>query len=74
MRFQTHTTPSKLVGTGFGHAAAAVAYFQERKRMRSRVELVHCIMVVATAVLSGIIKSTASAVCSRCSCMVEPFD
>lgn len=42
--------------------------------MRSKVELVYCVMMVATAVLAGIIKTTANAVCSRCSGMVDPFD
>lgn len=42
--------------------------------MKSRVELIYCVMVVATAVLAGIIKSTTNAVCSRCSGMVDPFD
>ena len=47
---------------------------QEPTRMRSRVELVYCVMVVATAVLAGIIKSTTNVVCSRCSGIADPYD
>lgn len=42
--------------------------------MKSKVELIYCVMVVATAVLAGVMKCTASATCSRCSDLVDPFD
>lgn len=42
--------------------------------MKSKAELIYCVMMVATAVLAGIIKCTASAACSRCSNLVDPFD
>ncbi len=42
--------------------------------MNSKVELIYCVMVVATAVLAGIIKCTASVACSRCGGMADPFD
>lgn len=42
--------------------------------MKNKVELIYCVMVVATAVLAGVMKCTASAACSRCSGMVDPFD
>ena len=41
--------------------------------MKSKVELIYCVMVVATAVLAGVMKCTASAAC-RCGGMVDPFD
>ena len=44
------------------------------KMMKSKVELIYCVMVVATAVLAGVMKCTASAACSRCDGMVDPFD
>lgn len=34
--------------------------------MKSKIELIYCVMVVATAVLAGIVKCTATASCSRC--------
>lgn len=71
---QTHTTSLKLVGSGFAHDAAPVASLQERMRMKSKVELIYCVMVVATAVLAGVMKCTASAACNRCGGMVDPFD
>lgn len=40
--------------------------------VKSKVELIYCIMVVATAVLSGIVKCTASAACGSCGDFVEP--
>ena len=43
-------------------------------RMKNKVELVYCVMVVATAVLAGVLKCTASAACSRCGDVVDPFD
>ncbi|MGA6150198.1 MULTISPECIES: hypothetical protein [unclassified Stenotrophomonas] len=42
--------------------------------MKSKVELIYCVMVVATAVLAGVVKCTTSAGCSRCGGMVDPFD
>ncbi|MCD9045926.1 hypothetical protein [Luteimonas sp. MHLX1A] len=60
---------------GFAHDAALVASLQESmKMMKSKVELIYCVMVVATAVLAGVMKCTASATCSRCSDLVDPFD
>ncbi|WP_313401405.1 hypothetical protein [Stenotrophomonas sp.] len=73
--FQAHTTNVKLDGAGFTHDAAVVASLQEpMKMMNSKVELIYCVMAVATAVLAGVMKCTASAACSRCSGMVDPFD
>ena len=40
--------------------------------MRSKVELIYCIMVVATAVLAGIVKCTAAAACHNCGDFVDP--
>lgn len=40
--------------------------------MKNKVELIYCIMVVATAVLSGIVKCTASAACSSCGDFADP--
>ncbi|MDH2021248.1 MULTISPECIES: hypothetical protein [Stenotrophomonas] len=42
--------------------------------MKSKVELIYCVMVVAKAVLAGVMKCRASAACSRCGGMVDPFD
>lgn len=42
--------------------------------MKSRIELIYSVMVVATAVLAGVVKTTANAVCIRCGGMVDPFD
>lgn len=42
--------------------------------MKNKVELIYCVMVVATAVLAGVMKCTASAACGRCGGMVDPFD
>jgi hypothetical protein len=64
----------KLVGSGFAHDAAQVASLQGARWMKSKVELIYCVMVVATAVLAGVMKCTASAACSRCGGMVDPFD
>ena len=71
---QTHITPLKRGGAGFAYDAARVASLQESMRMKSKVELIYCVMVVAVAVLAGIVKCTASAACSRCGDMVDPFD
>jgi len=60
-------------GSGFAHDAAQVASLQEAIKMRSKVELIYCVMVVATAVLAGVIKCTASVACSRCAGMVDPY-
>ncbi|WP_283159737.1 hypothetical protein [Xanthomonas axonopodis] len=35
--------------------------------MKSKVELIYCIMVVATAVMAGIVKCTVAATCPNCS-------
>ncbi|WP_423162440.1 hypothetical protein [Stenotrophomonas maltophilia] len=65
----------KLGGSGFAHDAAPVAFLHEASRMmKSKVELIYCVMVVATAVLAGVMKCTTSAGCSRCGGMVDPFD
>lgn len=64
----------KPVIAGFAHDAALVASLQESMKMMSKVELIYCVMVVATAVLAGVMKCTASAACSRCGGMVDPFD
>jgi len=64
----------KLGGSGFAHDAAQVASLQGGKWMRSKVELIYCVMVVATAVLAGVMKCTASAACSRCASTVDPYD
>jgi hypothetical protein len=61
-------------GSGFAHDAAPVASLQEAIRMKNKVELIYCVMVVATAVLAGVMKCTASVACSRCGGMVDPFD
>ncbi|MEC3887098.1 hypothetical protein [Xanthomonas campestris] len=42
--------------------------------MKSKVELIYCVMVVATAVLAGVMKCTAAAACSRCGDLFDPFD
>ncbi|PPV05186.1 hypothetical protein [Xanthomonas bromi] len=63
----------KLVDAGFAYDAAPVASLQEQMSMRSKVELIYCVMVVATAVLAGVMKCTASAACSRCGDLVDPF-
>lgn len=73
--FQTHIVFLKPDDAGFAHDAALVASLQESMRMmKSKVELIYCVMVVATAVLAGVMKCTASAACSRCAGMVDPFD
>lgn len=72
--FQTHITPLELAGAGFAYDAARVASLQEPTRMKSKVELIYCVLVVATAVLAGVMKCTASAACSSCRGMVDPFD
>lgn len=64
----------KLGGSGFALDAAPVASLQEAIRMKNKVELIYCVMVVATAVLAGVMKCTTSAGCSRCGGMVDPFD
>ncbi|WP_276533333.1 hypothetical protein [Pseudoxanthomonas mexicana] len=40
--------------------------------MKNKVELIYCIMVVATAVLAGIVKCTAAATCGSCSDFLDP--
>lgn len=40
--------------------------------MKNKVELIYCIMVVATAVLAGIVKCTATAACSNCGDFFDP--
>lgn len=42
--------------------------------MKNKVELIYCVMVVATAFLAGVMNCTANATCSRCGGMVDPFD
>jgi hypothetical protein len=42
--------------------------------MKSKVELIYCVMVVAAAVLAGVIKCTASTTCARCAGTVDPYD
>lgn len=42
--------------------------------MKNKVELIYCVMVAETAVLAGVMKCTASAACSRCSDLLDPFD
>ncbi|MBB6064988.1 hypothetical protein [Pseudoxanthomonas broegbernensis] len=42
--------------------------------MKSKVELIYCVMVVATAILAGVMKCTASTTCGRCGELVDPFD
>ncbi len=64
--FQTLIVVLKLDGTGFTHDAALVASLQESMKMKGKVELIYCVMVVATAVLASVMKCTASAACSRC--------
>lgn len=73
--FQTHTTLLKLDGTGFAHDAALVASLQESmKMMKGKVEVIYCVMVVATAVLAGVMKCTVSATCGKCGDLIDPFD
>ena len=60
--------------SGFAHDAALVASLQEAMRMKSNVELIYSVMVVATAVLARVMKCTINAACSRCGGMVDPFD
>ena len=64
----------KSGGSGFAHDAAQVASLQGVSCMKSKVELIYCVMVVATAVMAGVMKCTASAACSRCDGMVDLFD
>jgi hypothetical protein len=40
--------------------------------MKNKVELIYCIMVVATAVMAGIVKCTAAATCGNCGDFLEP--
>ena len=40
--------------------------------MKNKVELVYCIMVVATAVLAGFVKCTATATCGSCGDFLDP--
>ena len=40
--------------------------------MKNKVELIYCIMVVATAVLAGIVKCTATATCGSCGDFLDP--
>ncbi len=42
--------------------------------MRYKAELIYCVMVVATAVLAGVMKCTTGATCSRFGGMVDPSD
>ncbi len=37
--------------------------------MNSKIELIYCVMVVATAVLAGVVKCTAPSNCLNCSFM-----
>lgn len=40
--------------------------------MKNKVELIYCIMVVATAVMAGIVKCTAAAACRTCGDFFDP--
>ena len=40
--------------------------------MKSKVELIYCIMVVATAVMAGIVKCTAATTCGNCGDFLDP--
>jgi hypothetical protein len=40
--------------------------------MKGKIELIYCIMVVATAVLAGIVKCTATASCTNCGDFIDP--
>lgn len=40
--------------------------------MKSKIELIYCIMVVTTAVLAGIVKCTAVASCTNCGDFIDP--
>ena len=40
--------------------------------MKNKVELVYCIMVVATAVMAGIVKCTAAATCGTWGDFLDP--
>ncbi|MBA0302140.1 hypothetical protein D7Y36_04545 [Stenotrophomonas maltophilia] len=64
----------KLESSGFARGAARVAFLQEQVAMKSKVELIYCVMAVATAVMAGIMKCTERAVCSRCDGVVDSFD
>lgn len=39
--------------------------------MKHKVELIYCVMVVATAVMAGIVKCATTVICPRCS---DPLD
>lgn len=39
--------------------------------MKNKVELIYCVMVVATAVMAGIVKCAAVATCTSCG---DPLD
>ncbi|MEA9906963.1 hypothetical protein VDG44_21000 [Xanthomonas campestris pv. raphani] len=73
-KFQIHITSLELVGAGFAYDAAPAAFLQEQMSMKSRVGLIYCMMVVATSVLEGVMKCTASAACSTCGDLFDPFD
>jgi hypothetical protein len=64
----------KLVVLASRLDAAPLAFLLEPKRMKSKVELIYCVLVVATAVLAGVMKCTASTTCSRCTSLVDPYD
>lgn len=73
-RIQTYITLLKLAVLASRMTQRWSRLCREPMKMKSKVELIYCVMVVATAVLAGVMKCTASAACSRCSGMVDPFD
>ena len=40
--------------------------------MKGNIELIYCIMVVATAIPVGIVKCTATASCTNCGDFIDP--
>ncbi|WP_313470506.1 MULTISPECIES: hypothetical protein [Stenotrophomonas] len=40
--------------------------------MKSKIELIYCVMVVATAVLAGIVKCTSATTCINCGDFLDP--
>lgn len=73
MKYETHTTRMNLVVISFASGAPRCsALSEESVVMRSKVELIYCVMVVATAVLAGIVKCTVAAACRSCSDFVDP--
>lgn len=40
--------------------------------MKNKIELIYCIMVVATAVMAGIVKRTAATTCGNCGDFLDP--